>query len=81
MCIRLITIFLSLYDAISETHKAVMHVLVNDSTRGYGISLRICWMQRDKNLTGVFCPCFFTYIYDRMGEEILERGMAQNERK
>jgi len=31
---------------------AVTHVLVNDSSRGYGIlfSLRICWMRKDKEL-------------------------------
>ena len=64
MRIRLITIFLSLYDAISETHKAVMHVLVNDSTRGYGISLRICWMQRDKGKDRGGSPCLFSIAYD-----------------
>lgn len=36
---------------------AVTHVLVNDPTRGYGFSLKICRMRRDEFLTGAdFAP-------------------------
>lgn len=42
---------------------AVTHVLVNDPTRGYGFSLKICWPRRDKTVPEAVCLWHFYLLY------------------